>query len=82
MSDTDVQRLAEHLNIENCRKNPSINLDDLVKLGIREADDPPFVRQGKSTLSGWPNEFTPDIVERFEAFMAKSYGEISLRYPQ
>lgn len=81
ISETDVKRLAEHLNIENFRQNTAVNENDYVDLGISNTDEQPFIRQGKSTVNGWPKEYTPEIAERVEIWMRNFFADTTLRFP-
>lgn len=74
-----VARLADHLNIDNFRNNKSVNLSEFESFMF--PNEPPFVRKGKSTLSGWPEEFTPELIKRFEALMEQKLKHSSLKLP-
>lgn len=82
ISEAEVERLAEHLNIENFRKNSAINGAGSEDLGLSNPNEQPFIREGKSTLNGWKKEYTPEIAERVEAWMGKFLADTTLRFPE
>lgn len=73
--------LANYLSIENFRNNPAVNQHELREIGILNATEPSFVRNGKSTLNGWQKEYTADIVSRVESWVAENLTDTSLRFP-
>lgn len=75
----EVDRLADHLNIDNFRNNVSVNLDEFEDFMF--PDEQPFVRNGKTTLNGWPEEFTPEMAKRLEALIEKNLRDSSLKIP-
>ncbi|XP_031627373.1 sulfotransferase 1 family member D1-like [Contarinia nasturtii] len=76
ITEEQVQKLAEHLNIENFRKNTAVNQQNLSKT------DNSFIRSGKSTLKGWPKEYTDEIISRVEMWIEKNLADTTLRFPQ
>lgn len=77
----EVKRLTDHLSIENFRNNKTINQPGLVDVGYIKADETSFVRTGHSTADGWPNEYTPEVKLRFDAWMEKHFQESTLKFP-
>jgi len=47
MSEEDVAKMANHLQIDNFRKNPSTNLDAENLPGMRVKGEQDFIRKGK-----------------------------------
>lgn len=45
-NDQQVAKLADHLSIENFRKNSSVNFDVLKDLGILKTGEQGFIRKG------------------------------------
>lgn len=70
LSDHEVKRLAEHLDIEIFRKNGFVNRADskLDDSDLANPNEKPFIRTGK-TSDSLPNEYTPPIAERFKAWL-------------
>ncbi|KAF0307343.1 Estrogen sulfotransferase [Amphibalanus amphitrite] len=61
-SEEQVDKLAEHLHIDNFKKNPFVNFESLNKLGLTYPDRGSFVRKGKT--GDWKNHFTPEMNEK------------------
>lgn len=81
MNEDQVANLANYLSIENFRNNPAVNQHELREIGILNATEPSFVRNGKSTLNGWQKEYTADIVSRVESWIEKNLTDTTLRFP-
>lgn len=83
LTDKEVKRLAEHLDIENFRKNGSVNRADskLDDLDLANPNEQPFIRTGE-TSDDLPDEYTPQIAERFKAWFEKNSRETTLRFPE
>lgn len=81
MSDADVKRLAEHLRIENFRKNTAVNENDGLDLGTTNPGEQSFIRRGLTTLNGWQEEYTPEIAERAELWIRKFLANTPLKFP-
>ncbi|XP_011883396.1 PREDICTED: sulfotransferase 4A1-like isoform X2 [Vollenhovia emeryi] len=74
-SDEQMAKLAEHLKIENFRKNRMVNQpspNDTIKSEL-------FVRQGK--IGGWKDMFTPEIEEKFSKWIADNLKDTDLTFP-
>lgn len=82
MTNKQIVRLADHLSIENFRKNPSVNQHELREVKILSSNEEPFVRNGKTTVKGWQKEYTPDVVERVEAWIEKNLRNSTICFPQ
>lgn len=81
MNEDQIAKLADYLNIENFRNNPAVNQHELRELRILNSTEPSFVRNGKSTRKGWQKEYTPEIIERVEKWIAKNLADTTLRFP-
>lgn len=46
-NDEQVNKLCEHLKIDNFRNNPSVNYDIMKELGILKSGEQAFIRNGK-----------------------------------
>lgn len=82
MNEEQVAKLANYLSIENFKNNPAVNQHELREIGILNATEPSFVRNGKSTLNGWQKEYSADIVARVESWIAKNLTDTTLRFPK
>lgn len=50
LSEEQVEELAQHLNINNFKKNPSVNMEDMKEAGIIR-NDGAFIRKGENYTS-------------------------------
>lgn len=82
INDEQIEQLTNHLSIENFRNNPSINLHELRRIKVLNSSEQSFVRNGKSMLKGWQKEYTPEIAERVEAWIAKNLQNTTMRFPE
>lgn len=76
-----MAKLTDYLSIENFRNNPAVNQHELREIGILNSTEPSFVRNGKSTLKGWQKEYTSEIIERVEKWIANNLTDTTLRFP-
>lgn len=82
IADGEIERLVQHLSIENFRNNNSVNQRELVECGVMNPREQSFVRNGKTSLNGWQREYTPEIAARVEAWIAKHLEDTTLRFPE
>lgn len=82
LSEEQIEKLCDHLNIANFRNNRSVNRFDDEELGFVHSNASAFIRNGKSSLDGWPKEYTPQIATRIEAWIEKNLSDTTLRFPQ
>lgn len=73
-----VKRLADHMYIDNFRNNNAVNLNEFDDFMV--PNEQPFIRVGKSTLNGWPKEYTPEMAALLEALMEKNLKDSSLKF--
>lgn len=74
-TEEQIAKLAEHLNIDNFRKNPMVNQaspDNQIKAEK-------FIRQGKT--GGWKEEFTLEMDEKFNKWIADNLKDTDLTFP-
>ncbi|XP_036149357.1 sulfotransferase 4A1-like [Monomorium pharaonis] len=73
-SDEQINKLVEHLKIENFRKNPMVNNQspDQMKPNM-------FIRQGKT--GSWKEIFTPEIEDRFDKWITDNLKDTDLTFP-
>ncbi|XP_063222124.1 sulfotransferase 1C4-like [Bacillus rossius redtenbacheri] len=74
-----VQELAQHLHIDNFRRNPAVNMEVLRRAGMLSNWDQAFVRRGKD--GGWVDEFTPELNKRADLWIKKHLETTDLRFP-
>ncbi|XP_059490214.1 sulfotransferase 4A1-like [Neocloeon triangulifer] len=75
MTADDVHRLANHLHIDNFRKNPSTNLDAENLPGLRVQGEQDFIRKGKN--GSWKEElFTSELIARADKWISENMSQI------
>ncbi|XP_011684337.1 PREDICTED: sulfotransferase 1C4-like [Wasmannia auropunctata] len=74
-SDEQIAKLAEHLKIENFRKNPMVNQPSPSSTMNPEA----FIRQGQ--VNSWKEMFTSEIEEKFNKWVADNLKDTDLTFP-
>lgn len=81
LTPSEVERLFTYLSIENFRINASVNQCELKAVKILSDNEEGFVRNGKSLVSGWQKEYTPDTIVRVERWMAANLEQTDMRFP-
>ncbi|XP_055548843.1 luciferin sulfotransferase [Wyeomyia smithii] len=79
LSDADVASLTEHLSVESFKKNPSLNGQELIKVGILNPSAQGFIRKGQVNASG--EELTDEIRERLRKWTERNLEDTDLRFP-
>ena len=79
-SDEQVDKLAEHLHIDNFRNNPSVNFESAKKTGLLYEDRGNFIRKGKT--GDWKNHFTPEMTAKFDAWLDQKLKGTDLQFVQ
>ena len=79
-SDEQVDKLAEHLHIDNFKKNPYVNLEGGKKSGLLHQDRGNFIRKGKT--GDWKNHFTPEMTIKFDAWLDQKLKGTDLQFVQ
>ncbi|XP_018564737.1 estrogen sulfotransferase isoform X2 [Anoplophora glabripennis] len=73
------ETLADHLDIDNFRKNKSVNYDILKNLGVLIKGEEAFVRKGKS--GGWKDYFDEVLNARADRWIEENLKDTDLRFP-
>lgn len=69
LNDDDLAPLMQHLNVENFKQNPSVNMTKMLK---------DFIRRGR--VGGNP-EMTPSIAEKIDEWTDKQLMGTDLKFP-
>ena len=77
-SDEQVDKLAEHLHIDNFKKNPWVNMEDMKGGAMMYNDRGNFIRKGKT--GDWKNHFTPEMTAKFDKWMAEKLKGTDLTF--
>lgn len=73
-----MEKLANHIKVENFKNNPSVNSDYLEYFPRR--DNHNFVRKGK--VGSWKTElYTPELIQRADRWIEEEYKKTDLRFP-
>ncbi|KAJ8913236.1 hypothetical protein NQ315_016179 [Exocentrus adspersus] len=78
-SDSEYETLAEHLDIENFRRNKSVNLDNIKGLGVLISGEEGFVRNGK--CGGWKDYFDEELNARADRWIDENLKDTDLKFP-
>ncbi|XP_075992915.1 sulfotransferase 1C4-like [Anticarsia gemmatalis] len=78
LNQEQMDRLCDHLSIENFKKNKSINNEGLREYGILDSDET-FIRKGKA--GGWRDYFDEEMTQQAEQWIANNLRDTDLRYP-
>ncbi|XP_018563786.2 estrogen sulfotransferase-like [Anoplophora glabripennis] len=78
LSEDQVDRLEDHLKIENFRNNKSVNWDSFVQMGLFK-DSNKFIRKGES--GGWKELFDEEAGKEFDQIVEEKLKGTDLRFP-
>ncbi|CAH2240196.1 jg1761 [Pararge aegeria aegeria] len=78
LSDDQVNKLADHLDFDNFKKNKSVNLEYLQENGIFRSDGA-FIRKGKS--GGWQDYFDEEMSAQADKWIARNLQGSDFRFP-
>lgn len=81
MTDEQVAKLTHYLSFEQFRKNPWVNQHELKDVRICNPKEGSYVRSGKTSSDGWQKEYTPEIIERAQKWIAENLEKTELRFP-
>lgn len=79
LNEEEMERLCDHLSIENFKKNKSVNFEEMRELGLLATNES-FVRKGKT--GGWRDYFDEEMTQQAEQWINDSLRDTDLRYPQ
>lgn len=74
-----LNKLEDHLKIDNFRKNKSVNCDVMKQLGIVLKTEEGFVRKGKT--GGWRNYFDKEMEKEADQWINDNLKDTDLRFP-
>lgn len=75
---SQYETLAEHLKIDNFKKNPSLNVKYLRDLKV--LSDDVFVRAGKT--GGWRDYFDDDLNARADKWIQENIKDTDIQFPE
>ncbi|CAG4988484.1 unnamed protein product [Parnassius apollo] len=74
-----LDKLCDHLSIDNFKNNKSVNYDVMRELGILIPNGQSFIRKGKA--GGWRDYFDEEMTNQADKWMAKNLQDTDLRFP-
>ncbi|XP_045785349.1 luciferin sulfotransferase-like isoform X2 [Maniola jurtina] len=78
LSEEQINRLVDHLSVDNFKKNKSLNMEDMKELGIY-SNDGAFIRKGKS--GGWRDHFDAEMTAQADEWIAEHLRDTDFRFP-
>lgn len=79
LNDVQLDKLEDHLRIENFRENKSVNYDALKELGILVKGEQEYVRKGKT--SGWRSYFDEELNRRADNWIEENLKDAAIEFP-
>ncbi|XP_075992913.1 uncharacterized protein LOC142987859 [Anticarsia gemmatalis] len=78
LNQEQMDRLCDHLSIENFKNNKSVNFEDFRENGMLASSET-FIRKGKT--GGWREYFDEEMTQQAEQWIADNLRNSDLRYP-
>ncbi|OWR53534.1 Sulfotransferase 1C4 [Danaus plexippus plexippus] len=78
-SEAEINKLCEHLSIENFKKNKSVNYDVMKVLGLLQGGKDNFIRKGKA--GGWREYFDDEMTKQAEDWIEHNLKDTDFRFP-
>ncbi|CAK1581629.1 unnamed protein product [Parnassius mnemosyne] len=79
ITEEQIGKLCEHVNIDNFKKNKSVNFDNLKGTGLLNEKES-FIRKGK--VGGWRDYFDEEMTEQAQRWIEENLRDTDLRFPQ
>ncbi|CAK1581650.1 unnamed protein product [Parnassius mnemosyne] len=79
ITEKQMEKLCEHLKIDNFKKNKAINYNNLMSTGLLN-DKESFIRKGK--VGGWRDYFDEEMTEQAQRWIDENLRDTDLRFPQ
>lgn len=76
----ELDKLENHLKIDNFRNNKSVNFDVYKQIGILRGGEASFIRKGKT--GDWRDYFTYELNARADKWIEENLKTTSLRFPE
>ncbi|XP_050559191.1 luciferin sulfotransferase-like [Spodoptera frugiperda] len=77
LNEEEINRLCDHLSIDNFKKNKSVNFEEMREIGVL-AKGESFIRKGKS---GWRDYFDEEMTQQAEQWIEENLTDTDLRFP-
>ncbi|CAK1581631.1 unnamed protein product [Parnassius mnemosyne] len=79
ITEEQIEKLCEHLNIDNFKKNKSVNFDNLNDAGLLNEKES-FIRKGN--VGGWRDYFDEEMTEQADRWIEENLRDTDVRFPQ
>ncbi|KPJ21606.1 Sulfotransferase 1C4 [Papilio machaon] len=79
VTEEQIEKLCDHLKIDNFKKNKSVNLKDMQQIGVFSTKGS-FIREGK--VGGWTKYFDEAMTQQAEQWIEENLRDTDLRFPQ
>ena len=77
LTDEQIEKLVDHVKVDNFSKNKSVNLTTEIESGlINEGHS--FVRKGKT--GDWKNHFSPELNRRIDEWIDSNLAASDLKF--
>ncbi|KAF5283492.1 hypothetical protein FQR65_LT13880 [Abscondita terminalis] len=78
VTEKQLERLEEHLKIENFRNNESVNSAFLSDVGVTRKNAEGFVRKGKT--SSWKDDANAELIEKLDKWIEDNLKNTDMRF--
>lgn len=73
-TDEEIEKLKEHLNINNFKKNDAVNNSNIVLSNDKES----FIRKGE--VGNWKKYLTREMSERVDQLIKEKFDPVGLKF--
>lgn len=74
----NVSLIHEHVQFENMQKNPSVNLEPVLKIKQIDTSKTKFIRKGQ--IGDWKNYMSEELSQRFDQWTARELDGSDLKF--
>ena len=81
LSESEIEKLLDHLDIKNFRNNPAVNNEWGKEMGVMSKEGT-FIRKGK--VGGYKEDFKdhPELEKEFDEWIKKEMEKCSIEFPK
>ncbi|KPJ06272.1 Sulfotransferase 1C4 [Papilio machaon] len=79
VTDEQIEKLCDHLKIDNFKKNNSVNFKDMQQIGVFSTKGS-FIREGK--VGGWRKYFDEEMTQQAEQWIEENLRDTDFRFLQ
>lgn len=78
LTQADVERMADHLDVQKMQKNPAVNLEPFLGQEELEKKGVKFIRKGQ--IGDWKNYMTAELSARFDQWIEEKFSGTGLEF--